>query len=524
MPDGEMIGSGARGHGGPLDIAVIGTGIAGLACAWLLSSCHRVTVYESAERVGGHANTVEVATRAGRLPVDTGFIVYNETTYPNLTALFRHLGVKTQLSDMSFAVSLDAGRLEYAGTDLRGLFAQKRNLLRPRFWRMLRDLLRFYRSAPADLARLDRELGSLDEYLRAGGYGAALRDDHLLPMSAAIWSCAPEDAGRQPAASFIRFCDNHGLLQVSDRPVWRTVLGGSREYLARLTETFADRIHTNRAALAVERCGDGVRVRTSAGCHDYDHAVLACHADQALGLLGGGATRRERAVLGAFRYTRNLAVLHTDESLMPRRRSVWASWNYLGRSGGRAPDAVMLVPGPDPGTSISVTPHVGGMLPGSNLRAARDARVEPRHDDRGHEHDLETAVARQIENGRRPCVTYWMNRLQRLPGDTEYFVTLNPPRAPRPGTLLRGESYEHPMFDAAAVRAQRQLWSLQGNGGVWFCGAHFGAGFHEDGLQAGLAVAEQLGGVRRPWTVANESGRIHLSTADVNTAELEISG
>jgi hypothetical protein len=438
---------------------VIGTGIAGMACAWLLSERHRVTVYESAERVGGHCNTVEIATPDGGVPVDTGFIVYNAATYPNLTALFAHLGVPTQASDMSFAVSLDAGRLEYAGTNLAGLFAQPGNLLRPRFWDMLRDLLRFYRAAPRDLPRLEHDLGSLDDYLRAGGYGAAVRDDHLLPMAAAVWSCPEADAGLQPAASFIRFCANHGLLRVTGRPVWRTVRGGSREYVTRLTERFADRIQTGHPALAVERLGDGVRVHGTEGAHRHDHAVLACHADQALALLGDRASRLERAVLGAFRYTRNHAVLHTDASLMPSRRGVWASWNYLGRSG--QPDA-------------------------------------------------------------RPCVTYWMNRLQRLDCAMDVFVTLNPPRPPRPGTLWRTESYEHPVFDAAAIRAQRRLWSLQGDGGVWFCGAHFGAGFHEDGLQAGLAVAEQLGGVRRPWNVAHESGRICLGTAG-GDAELEFS-
>jgi predicted NAD/FAD-binding protein len=444
----------------PLDIAVIGTGIAGMSCAWLLSERHRVTVYESAERVGGHSNTVQVASPDGGVPVDTGFIVYNEHTYPNLTALFRFLNVPTKDSDMSFAVSLDGGRLEYAGTNLRGLFAQKRNLLRPRFWGMLRDLLRFYRSAPRDLPRLAADLGSLDDYLLAGGYGAALREDHLLPMSAAVWSCPTEDAGLQPAASFIRFCDNHGLLRVSDRPIWRTVDGGCREYVSRLTERFADRIHTNRPARAIERLDDGVRVHADDSTHSYDHVVLACHADQALALLGTEATRRETATLGAFRYTRNRAVLHTDPSLMPRRRGVWASWNYLGRSG---------------------------------------------------------------QSDAQPCVTYWMNRLQSLPGPTQYFVTLNPPRPPAKGTLLRGETYEHPVFDAAAIRAQRQLWSLQNQGGVWFCGAHFGAGFHEDGLQAGLAVAEQLSGLRRPWTVANESGRIHLHAAERGDMELETS-
>jgi predicted NAD/FAD-binding protein len=446
----------------PLDIAVIGTGIAGMSCAWLLSQRHGVTVYESADRIGGHSNTVDVPGPAGGVPVDTGFIVYNESTYPNLTALFRHLNVPMRDSDMSFAVSLDAGRLEYAGTDLAGLFAQKRNLFRPRFWRMLSDLARFYRTAPRDLARLEKDPISLRDYLRAGGFGEALRDDHLLPMSAAIWSCPPADAGLQPAASFIRFCDNHGLLKLSGRPVWRTVDGGSREYVRRLTERFADRIHVNRPALALERHDAGVRVHAPDGTRGYDRVVLACHADRALALLGAQATGRERSVLGAFRYTRNVAVLHTDSSLMPQRRAVWASWNFIGGSGAAHADS-------------------------------------------------------------RPCVTYWMNRLQSLPGNTQYFVTLNPPRPPRAGTLLRSESYDHPVFDAAAIAAQRRLWALQDEGGIWFCGAHFGAGFHEDGLQSGLAAAEQLGGLRRPWTVPNESGRIFLSTPDHRDAVMETS-
>ena len=458
-----MTGLGSRqDHQASLDIAVVGTGIAGMSCAWLLSERHRVTVYESAEHIGGHSNTVEVATRSGAQPIDTGFIVYNEATYPNLIAMFQYLGVPTRDSEMSFAVSLDDGNLEYAGTDLSGLFAQKRNLIRPRFWGMLRDLRRFYLEAPRDLPRLEYELVSLDTYLRNGNYGAAFRNEHLLPMAASIWSCPTAEAGRLPAAAFIRFCENHGLLKISNRPVWRTVDGGSREYVQRLTATFANRIHTNRPALAVERLEDGVRVHSATGAHDYDHAILACHADQALGLLGHGATVREREVLGAFRYTGNMAVLHTDDTLMPKRRDVWASWNYLGRSG-------------------------------------------------------------STHQERRPCVTYWMNRLQRLGGSTQYFVTLNPPRPPSPGTLLRGENYEHPVFDEAAIRAQRRLWSLQDDGGVWFCGAHFGAGFHEDGLQAGLAVAEQLGGIRRPWTVPNESGRIHLEASDSRATELRTS-
>ncbi len=428
-----------------LKIAVIGTGISGMSAAWLLNDRHDVTVFERAPRLGGHSNTVEVCTATASIPVDTGFIVYNPLNYPNLTALFDHLEVATKPSDMSFGVSLAGGRLEYAGGDLAGLFAQKRNLLRPRFWAMLRDLLRFYGAAPGAAEALTDQHITLGEYLRRGGYGTAFINDHLLPMAAAIWSAPPDAMLDYPAAAFIRFHANHGLLQLRDRPQWRTVDGGSRAYVARLTASYAGRIRLDCGALSVLRGDDGVRVRDSRGNEErFDHVVLATHADQALSLLDD-ADENERAILGAFRYSRNLAVLHTDARFMPKRRAAWSSWNFIG---------------------------------------------EARNDGL--------------------CVTYWMNRLQSIGGATDLFVTLNPPRPPRAGTLLHSELYEHPMYDPRAMLAQSQLWSLQGRNRTWFCGAYFGAGFHEDGLQAGLAVAEALGGVRRPWTVANELGRIHV--------------
>lgn len=422
----------------PLDIAVVGSGISGMACAWLLSQAHSVTLYEAAPRLGGHTNTVEADGQA----VDTGFIVYNEATYPNLTALFASLGVATQPTDMTFAVSLDAGRLEYSGTDLGGLFAQRSNLVNPRFLWMLRDLLRFYREAPARMARLEGL--SLGEFLSRDGYGRAFRDDHLLPMAAAIWSAPARTLLDYPAASFVRFCDNHGLLKVKDRPVWRTVTGGSRSYVRVLTAPYASRIRLGAPVAAVGRgpAGPTVAVRGEVAAR-HDHVVIAAHADQALEMLAA-PTERDRAILGAFRYAPNIAYLHTDARLMPRRRAVWSAWNYLGRR--REPESL--------------------------------------------------------------CVTYWMNRLQALPGPREYFVTLNPPF--RPNGVVREEAYAHPIFDQAALAAQSRIWSLQGEGNVWFCGAHFGAGFHEDGLQAGLAVAEAIGGVRRPWSVPGESGRIAL--------------
>lgn len=442
----------------PLDIAVVGSGISGLSAAWLLSQRHRVTLLEADGRLGGHSNTVDTPAAGapgGQVPVDTGFIVYNEPAYPNLTALFKYLDVPTRPTEMSFGVSLDDGALEYAGTDLNSLFAQRGNLLRPRFWSMLRDLVRFYREAPRDARAAG--LMPLDDYLDAHGYGRAFRDDHLYPMAAAIWSTPVASVGRYPTEAFVRFCENHHLLQLSGRPAWRTVEGGSREYVRRLAQAIGSGVRTDSRVVAVRRHEHGVDVTTAEGGppRRFDHVVIATHADQALRLLPD-ADMDEKRLLGTYGYSRNLAVLHADERLMPRRRAVWSSWNYLADR--RRPDAL--------------------------------------------------------------CVTYWMNRLQGIDDGTPLFLTLNPIEPPRPERVLHTEVYEHPIFDAAAIRTQAALWSLQGQRRTWFCGAYFGAGFHEDGLQAGLAVAEALGGVRRPWTVPQESGRIHLQAAARHAAPL----
>ena len=432
----------------PLNIAVIGTGISGMAAAWLLSGRHQVTVYERADRIGGHSNTVDARTPHGPVPVDTGFIVYNQQTYPNLTALFEHLNVSSEATEMSLGVSLRDGALEYAGENLATVFAQKRNIFSPRFWSMLMDLRRFYRDAPADLRRLGSQ-ATLGDYLKLGGYGNAFRDDHLLPMAAAIWSAPAQAMLDYPAAAFIRFQENHGLLKLKDRPVWRTVKGGSRAYVAQLTKPYTDRIRLNETILSIKRYADSVEVTSSgSGTQRFDHIVLATHADQALALLTESSAA-ESALLTPFRYSRNLAVLHSDQRLMPKQRKVWSSWNYMG--GGQKGDAL--------------------------------------------------------------TVTYWMNRLQNLATDTQMFVTLNPAKPPHAGTIFHSEIYEHPMLDIEAMAAQTKLWSLQGRNRTWFCGAYFGAGFHEDGLQSGLAVAEALGGVRRPWKVENESGRIHVEAS-----------
>ena len=418
-------------------IAVVGSGVSGLSAAWLLSKSAEVTLYEAEARLGGHSHTVD----AGETAVDTGFIVYNQANYPNLTAMFDHLGVPTQPTKMSFSVSVDDGRLEYCSTGLGGLFAQKRNMVSPRFWGMLRDMRRFHRTAGAQLPALEAAQTSLSDFLDREGYGEAFCQEHLLPQAAAIWSSRLEDMNLYPAAGLIRFYANHDLLGLVSKIDWRTVTGGSRRYVEKLAAAVPD-IRTGVSARTIHRDGSGVLIRDGHGqVERFDQVVLAVHADQALAMLEAPSDE-ERRLLSPFKYSRNLAVLHRDARLMPRRRRAWAAWNHLGRDG-------------------------------------------------------------------RSSVTYWMNRLQSLPGE-DLFVTLNPVEEPANGAVVRADIYEHPLFDAATDRAQKELWSLQGVNKTWFCGAWFGHGFHEDGLQSGLAVAEHLGGVRRPWTVENESGRIHL--------------
>ena len=429
-----------QANGLPLNIAVVGSGISGLSAAWLLGKRHRVTLFEADGRIGGHSNTVDVAG----IPVDTGFIVFNEATYPNLTAMLRHLQVASDPTEMSFAVSLGGGAHEYSGSGLRGVFAQARNLVRPRFWTMLRDLLRFYREAPDDLAALANE--SLDDYLTRSEYSAAFREDHLYPMAAAIWSSPTLGIRDYPAASFIAFCRNHNLLQTGTRPPWHTVRGGSRTYVEALRSQFSGTMRCRTTVHQILRDADGVTLVTDRGSERFDQVVIAAHADQALAILAE-PDAAERDLLGKFAYSRNAAVLHSDVRQMPQRRKVWSAWNFL---------------------------------------ASRDSAASP-------------------------AVTYWMNRLQQLDTAVPMLVTLNPLTPPDPALVHWQGTYLHPVFDSAAIAAQDQLWSLQGRRNTWFCGAYFGAGFHEDGLQAGLAVAEQLGGLKRPWHLAEPSDRITVT-------------
>ncbi len=428
-------------------VAVVGTGIAGLSAAWLLNPHHDVTVFESEAEIGGHSHSVNVGTADAPLWIDMGFIVFNEPCYPNLLKLFEHLGVAHQLSDMSFGVSVDRGKLEYGSLGLNGIFAQRLNLFRPRFISLLVDIVRFYREAPKDLAARTRPDYRLGDYLRDRNYGRAFIDDHLLPQAAAIWSVSAQQIMDYPFRAFIAFFENHGLLQIMDRILWRSVIGGAQAYLRELIKSFRSRIRTDCAIVEVKRAPAGVTLTDRHGArHDFDQVIFATHADTTLKILGASATAAERKTLGAFDYTSNEVVLHTDASFMPKRKAAWSSWNYLGEK-----------------------------------NAASEQQL---------------------------CVTYWMNLLQVLKTKQDYFVTLNPLRPVDNGKVLKRIVFDHPLFNAAAMTAQDELAGLQGANRTWFCGAYFGSGFHEDGLQSGLAVAEAISGVRRPWDFDWSQSRI----------------
>jgi len=423
-------------------IAVVGTGIAGNAAAWTLSRRYPVTVYERDIRPGGHSHTVDVDYGGTKVSVDIGFIVYNELNYPDLVALFDHLGIETRDSHMSFAVSADSGRFEWKGGGdnwrqmTAGLFAQPRNLLSPSYLRMLRDILTFNRESVEDYAAGRLKGLSIGEYFRRRQFSPRLLSDYLGPMGAAIWSTPEREMMDFPAENFVAFFKNHCLLQY-DRPVWRTVCGGSRNYVEKLTAGFRDRIRLGCSVTSIERKARGVVVTDSHGGREtYDHVVIGSHSDQALAMLSD-ADNRERAILGAIGYSPNTIYLHRDTTLMPKRRRVWAAWNFLRW--------------PRQGTALN---------------------------------DV--------------TVTYWMNELQGIDKDKPLFVSLNPPFEPDPTLTFGKYICEHPQYDAKAFAAQRRLDDIQGKRHTWFCGAWTGYGFHEDGIRSGLAVADALGAVA-PW-------------------------
>ncbi len=420
-----------------MNVAVIGGGIAGLGAAWSLSDRHRVVVYEAEARLGGHACTEDVDDEGRSIAVDMGFIVFNRPNYPNLDRLFQVLGIRTEPSDMSFSVSVGGGRFEYQARAM-GLLAQPTNLVDIGYRRMVLDILRFARQAP-HAAVPDTQ--TTREFLIRGGYSESFRRDFLLPMVACIWSSDLESMLEHPAQSLISFLDNHGLLDVLGRPAWRTVTGGSRAYVARVSAPFEHLARLRTRVASIERFPDRVVVTDARGCsEDFDHVILATHADTALAILGGGASASERDVLSAFRYRENRVVLHRDPSFMPRRRRVWSSWNYVADG----------------------DPH----------------------------------------GGAAPSVSYWMNRLQNLRTRRPVIVTLDPWRAPQ--DVVNETTFHHPQFDVRAVAARSLIPSLQGVSRTWFSGSYHGNGFHEDALRSGLDVAASLGSPPPWWSRGEE--------------------
>lgn len=411
-------------------VAIVGTGISGMLTARMLAPFHDLTIYEAGATIGGHTNTVDVEWAGRSYAIDTGFIVFNHRTYPHFTELLEHLDVPAQDSAMSFSVSCARTGVEYNGTSLNTLFAQRRNLFRPSFHGMIRDILRFNREAQALLAAGDDGGNlSLGEYLDAGGYGRAFVEHYIVPMGGAIWSAGDEAVRRFPARAFLRFFDNHGMLSVDDRPMWRVVQGGSREYVKALVRPFEDRIRLQTPVWSVRRDEAGVALGLADGSTErHDAVVLACHSDQALRMLAD-PSRAEREILSAIPYQPNEAVLHVDDSVLPRTKRAWAAWN---------------------------------------VHLSEQARAHV-------------------------AVTYDMNILQGLDAPVTFNVTLNDDGRIDPSKVLQRISYHHPVFDRAGFAAQKRFGEISGVRGTYYCGAWWGWGFHEDGVNSALAVARQFG-------------------------------
>ncbi len=408
-------------------IAIIGSGISGLTCARILSHEHEITVFEASDHVGGHAHTVRVDAEGEQHDLDTGFLVYNDRTYPVFSQMLRDLNVETASSSMSFSVRCDRSNTEYNGTSINGVFAQRRNALRPSFLRMLADIIRFNRNGPRDIDRVGEDQ-TVGEYLAAGNYSRAFADRYLLPMGAAIWSCPRESFAEFPIRFILEFYHHHGLLSLTDRPVWRTVVGGSHRYITKLIEPFGDRIRCACPVRSVRRLEEGVRVYHASGQEQFDEVIFACHSDQALKILED-ADALETELLSAFPYGGNSAVLHTDASVLPRRRRAWASWNYL----------------------ISQRPET------------------------------------------RPTVTYNLNLLQGIESSKTFCVTLNADDMIDPATVLGRFHYSHPLFTTERTAVQQRHDEIIRRRRTSYCGAYWRNGFHEDGVVSGLAVCNRFG-------------------------------
>jgi predicted NAD/FAD-binding protein len=408
-------------------IAIIGSGIAGNVAAYHLCREHEITVFEAGDHIGGHTHTHVIEQDDRQVAVDTGFIVFNDWTYPKFIALLTELGVESQLSEMSFSVKCDTTGLEYNGTTLNSLFAQRSNLVRPAFWRMIRDILRFNREAPMLLNEDAAEI-TLGEHLHAQGFAKEFVRNYILPMGAAIWSASPTTMLNFPARYFVRFFHNHGMLSVDNRPTWRTIRGGSARYVEKLTAPFRDHIRLNAPVESVRRLPGHVMIKPQWGeAERFDRVFFACHSDQALRLLAD-ATPLEREVLGAIPYQQNDVILHTDTSILPKRKLAWAAWNY----------------------------HLGG------------------------------------EQQNRVAVTYNMNILQRLQTTTPLLVTLNMNEAIDPAKIIKTLSYDHPVYTPAGVAAQARQVEINGVDGAYFCGAYWRNGFHEDGVVSALNALDHF--------------------------------
>ncbi len=434
-----------------MKIAIIGSGIGGISAAWLLSPAHDVDVYEAESWLGGHTRTIDVDRGAGPFPVDTGFQVFNRRTYPNLTRFFQHLGIRANDADMSFSVQVRDAGIEWSGTSLDTVFAQRKNLTNPRFLRMLSDVLRL--SHDADRLMADPTVAELTvaQLMRREGYSDEFTDWYLIPMGDAIWSMPPGDMLDYPASTFLHFCDNHGLLHITGKPMWLSVSGGARRYVEAASRTFSGEVFEGEGVERVERTATGVRVSTATRTNNYDAAVLATHPPESAAILGEQMTAMEQSVLGPFKYWRNDVVIHTDESFMPHSRRAWASWNWYSESSDMTKAMLML--------------------------------------------------------------TYRINTLQQLPpGTPTVMETLNRDHDPAGGAVLAELSFMHPMYSQAAVAAQSRVPSIQGTDRIWYAGAWTRYGFHEDGLLSGVRIAEALGAVV-PWGDELDASRTRVRAA-----------